>query len=151
MFEILVPADGFAHFGSAIDEYARRMPRDLSIVRLSAGGSTDAPSIIRRETERLRTTLDRRPGYTILCDVQGRARSTEDLAAHLGRIRLSDSRIRFVVGGSYGVDTGLLSTQIRETLSLGPLTLPHGLAVLLLAEQLYRVTSIWRGSGYHHG
>ncbi|MGI6428515.1 MAG: 23S rRNA (pseudouridine(1915)-N(3))-methyltransferase RlmH [Syntrophomonadaceae bacterium] len=60
----------------------------------------------------------------------------------------SDPRINLVVGGSHG-----LAPEIKQradfTLSFSPLTFPHHMAVLILAEQLYRSFKIIKGEPYH--
>ncbi len=55
----------------------------------------------------------------------------------------------FVVGGAYGLAAGVLA-RADETVSLGPGTLPHELARVVLLEQIYRATTILRGAPYHH-
>ena len=56
--------------------------------------------------------------------------------------------IAFLIGGPDGHGPGVL-TVARLTLSLGPMTLPHGLARIVLAEQLYRAVTILSGHPYH--
>ena len=72
------------------------------------------------------------------------------LDTYLARHTAEHGRVRFVIGGSYGVDREMLHDLIHDTLSLSTWTLPHALATLVLVEQLYRVDTIRRGSGYHH-
>ena len=61
---------------------------------------------------------------------------------------LGRSGAAFVIGGAYGLDRGLVG-ESRHRLSLSGLTLPHDLARLVLAEQLYRAGTIVRGEPYH--
>lgn len=56
----------------------------------------------------------------------------------------------FVIGGAYGLSDVVLS-RARHQLSLSDMTLPHELARLILAEQLYRAGTILRGEPYHKG
>jgi 23S rRNA (pseudouridine1915-N3)-methyltransferase len=56
----------------------------------------------------------------------------------------------FVIGGAYGLSDEILS-RARHQLSLSAMTLPHELARLVLAEQLYRAGTILRGEPYHKG
>ena len=148
--EIIIPADGFGHFASAIDTYIERMRQAITLVPLRPEKSEDSVVVIRKETERIREYLMRRPAYTILCDERGRTLDTRMLDTYLTRHTTEQGRIRFIIGGSYGVDREALGDLIHDTLSLGTWTLPHALATLVLVEQLYRVDTIRRGSGYHH-
>jgi 23S rRNA (pseudouridine1915-N3)-methyltransferase len=56
--------------------------------------------------------------------------------------------VSFVIGGPDGLDPGFVQTA-NVSLSFGQLTLPHGLARVVLAEQLYRVATILAGHPYH--
>lgn len=60
--------------------------------------------------------------------------------------RQSGLDLAFVVGGAFGLDLG----AVTHRLSLGPLTLPHQLARVVLLEQLYRAHKILAGEPYHH-
>ena len=66
--EIIIPADGFGHFETAIDTYTKRMHQAITITSLRPEKSEDSALVIRRESERIRDYLARRPTYTILCD-----------------------------------------------------------------------------------
>lgn len=83
--------------------------------------------------------------------MQGSSYSSEEFAAGLEKW-LEDPIRRpcFILGGAFG-----LSDEVRERcdrlISLGPMTLPHELARVVLLEQLYRAMTILKGTGYHHG
>ena len=83
-----------------------------------------------------------------LC-VEGRQLDTVQFSDFLKRSADSGrSRIAFVIGGSHG-----LGEQVKQAaalrLSMSPMTFPHGLARLMLLEQLYRAMSIQNGGKYH--
>lgn len=86
----------------------------------------------------------------VLClDPQGKQYSSETLAAFLAKqFELGGSRLTLVIGGADG-----LPHTMREgkypLISLSSLTFTHPMCRLILAEQLYRCTEIWRGSPYH--
>ncbi|MEW6581806.1 MAG: 23S rRNA (pseudouridine(1915)-N(3))-methyltransferase RlmH [Actinomycetota bacterium] len=103
----------------------------------------------RREAERIRGRLLPR-AHVVALDPAGRApASSEALAAWLGR-RLEDPRpTAIVVGGAAGLHAELVGA-CDERLSLGPLTLPHQLARVVLAEQVYRGLCILAGHPYAH-
>ena len=87
----------------------------------------------------------------MLLDSRGEALSSEELAAWLGARRDSGQQtIVFAIGPASGWSGGA-QRQAQTVLSLGPMTLPHELARLVLAEQLYRAFTILAGHPYHTG
>ena len=87
--------------------------------------------------------------HVMLLDIGGRERSSEELSARLDELALrGTSDFAFVIGGSDGVSAAVRK-RASETLSFGPITLPHNLARVVLLEQLYRAQKISRGEPYH--
>lgn len=81
----------------------------------------------------------------------GKAWTSQQLADWLAGLAVRGSPgAAFVVGGAYGLSDEILQ-RARHQLSLGAFTLPHELARLILAEQLYRAGTIQRGEPYHKG
>jgi 23S rRNA (pseudouridine1915-N3)-methyltransferase len=112
----------------------------------SARGLT--PDLVReREGERL---LARVPAgaQLVACDPNGDGVSSERFAAWLGEARDRAQDLAFVIGGAFGLSGAVLAKASRRLL-LAPWTLPHELARLVLAEQLYRAGTIHRGEPYH--
>jgi 23S rRNA (pseudouridine1915-N3)-methyltransferase len=87
-------------------------------------------------------------GTVVALAVEGRAYDSLGFAEALGRW-LERGRLAFVVGGSLGLP-GEVVERGDELLSLSPLTLPHQLARVVLAEQLFRGLSIRHRHPYHH-
>ena len=89
------------------------------------------------------------PCWTVALDRRGKMRSSTELAAWLARrIEEWPHPVAFVVGSDLGLAREVRDSA-RETVSFGPLTLPHQLARLVLYEQLYRALSIGAGIKYH--
>ena len=133
---------------------ARRM-RPIEMVEVPAAKATpsakDGAARSRAAESRALLSRLRDDDYVILLDEHGAARGTEQFAAHLAELDPSvRARLVFVVGGAFGVDESM-KARADETLSFGPITLPHELARLVLAEQLYRALTIQHGHPYHHG
>ncbi len=82
-------------------------------------------------------------------DARGKSRDSEAFARWLGDwMTYGRAELVFVVGGARGISQEL-RRRADETLSLGPMTLPHRLARVVLLEQIYRALSILRGEPYH--
>jgi len=150
MFRIIAVSDGFQHFASGIDELKKRMP-DLQIKCVKAEKSTDSIRIISRETDRIIELIEKEKLSIIYLDIGAKTYSTEDFGKYIEKISMQHPKFAFVIGGAYGVDMARLSKYCISTISLSPMTFPHSLALLILIEQLYRITMIKKGSGYHHG
>ncbi len=85
----------------------------------------------------------------IALDERGRGRTSAEFAKDLSKLRddgLAD--VAFIIGGPDGHGPELLDAA-HSKLSLGPMTLPHGLARAVLLEQLYRAVTIIAGHPYH--
>lgn len=137
-------------FRAAADEYLRRLARygraDEIEVR-EAGKAPSAEEGCRQEGTRLRERIG--PGsYLVALDREGAAWSSEKLAARLDRWRIAARPVALLLGGSHGLDPALLAT-CDERWSLGPLTLPHELARVVVYEQLYRAWTILHREPYH--
>lgn len=88
-------------------------------------------------------------GALVALDVGGRSLSSEAFADHLRTLADRGTRsCAFLIGGPDGHGAAILSGSAIK-LSLGPLTLPHGLARVILTEQLYRAATILTGHPYH--
>ena len=108
------------------------------------------PAQIRRgleeEGRRILEKLGKTP-YAALC-IEGKELSSPALAAWLEERQQLGSSLAFVIGGSFG-----LSPEVKERavlrLSVSPMTFPHQLFRVMMAEQLYRALSISAGAKYH--
>ena len=88
------------------------------------------------------------PGpFTSLLHSSGQAFSSEQFAAFLEQRRRSGRDLCFVIGGAFGLEQ---LDGAEHRFSLGPMTLPHQLARVVLLEQLYRGHKILAGEPYHH-
>jgi 23S rRNA (pseudouridine1915-N3)-methyltransferase len=99
-----------------------------------------------REGERLATAVG--GAHVVACEIGGRRMSSAEFAAWLQQRREAATDVAFVIGGANGI-AAELSNRAVARLSFSPWTLPHELARLVLAEQLYRAGTIVRGEPYH--
>ncbi len=98
-----------------------------------------------REDEQVRRQIPER-SYKVLLAADGSSYDSEAFSRLLEQRRQSGIDLCFVVGGPRGLDFG--GCDLR--LSLGPMTLPHQLARVVLLEQLYRAHKILAGHPYHY-
>jgi 23S rRNA (pseudouridine1915-N3)-methyltransferase len=111
----------------------------------SRAGSADA-----RKADEAATLLAALPeGIVVALDEHGKSTASQAFATQIGRWR-DDGRpaASFIIGGADGLDRSLVA-RADLVLSFSPLTWPHQLVRIMLAEQLYRVTTILSGHPYH--
>ena len=133
-------------------EYAKRMPRETQTLLTElkpekrASGKTTA-QIKAAERDRILTSIP--PNSTVWAlDEHGEQLTTLSLASHLRDCLGSGRDISFIIGGADGLHDDI-KQHGEKLFSLSRLTLPHGLARVLLVEQLYRAWSVTRNHPYH--
>lgn len=131
-------------------EYAGRMPRDARIELAAlkpAPRGGPAKRMLEAEGQRILAALPARC-FRVALDERGTLVNTMELARRIERWRHAGRDVAFIVGGADG-----LAESVKRSAdlvwSLSPLTLPHGLARVALAEQLYRAVSILHNHPYH--
>jgi 23S rRNA (pseudouridine1915-N3)-methyltransferase len=139
------------HLAAAIDDYETRtrryFPLDVAEVREASGRGIPAEQVRERESERLAERIP--AGATVfVCDELGDGMTSPEFARLIGNARDRAQDVAFVIGGAYGLGDSIRSRATR-ILQLAPWTLPHEVARLILAEQLYRAGTILRGEPYH--
>jgi len=139
-------AEACRHYQEGLARYVRC---ETGLVR-DAHDTRDVAARLRKEEQGILRLLGPRDRVVGL-EVTGLAMSSEGLAGKLGQWLDDPGRQPcFVVGGPYGFGAGARE-RFDHSLSLGPCTLPHELARVVLLEQLYRAMSILAGHPYHHG
>lgn len=129
------------HYLDMLKPYARLEVNEL------AEGKGDPVRQLKEEAERLRPRL-RAVSCPVLLTPEGKLRDSEALAQWLGTHMDRGDGLAFALGSSHGFEPALKG-EIREQLSLSPLTFPHELSRVMLLEQLYRAFTILRGKTYH--
>ena len=138
-----------------VAEYEERARRywKLEVVEVEAGAPGRDPASERvKEAEAQRILARIPPGFTVVALTRaGKGLGSRELAAVVeGEAVRSSPGVAFVVGGAFGLSEAVLERAQRR-MSLSTLTLPHELARLVLAEQLYRAGTLVRGEPYHKG
>ena len=140
-------AQGFGEYQKRLSHW---LPLELIEIEPGLRGKgRDPHRTIEDEGRRVLAALPKNARVVAL-DVPGRQLSSEQLAMRLEFWRSQGRDLAFLIGGPEGHAPDVRATA-DELWSLGPLTLPHMLARLVVAEQLYRAAAMLAGHPYHRG
>lgn len=137
---------------TAFTDYAARLPRQWQfrldeVATAQRRKSASADAAVAAEGAKLLAKL--KPAeFVVLLDENGRQFSSRELADKLDEWQAVGQDIVFIIGGPDGVSADV-QKRANLTWSLSKLTLPHGLARVLFAEQIYRAWSLTTGHPYH--
>lgn len=149
--DILAVGSLSSHIRPAFDHYLRLLAGGVTVnvreVREVALRGRSEAEVLREEARRLMPALGA-GGLLVALDIGGREYDSPALAAKLQEW-FARGGVTFVIGGSLGLGDEI-AQRADESLSLSKLTLPHQLARVVLAEQLFRALKIARGEKYHH-
>lgn len=141
-----------AWISEGFHEYAKRLSSTCSFELIEIpvekrNKQKNMQPFIEREGQKILAAI--KPGNTVIAlEVQGKLWSTEDLSLRLQSWLQEGKNIDFIIGGPDGLAPACLErAQIKWSLS--PLTLPHLMVRILVAEQLYRAWSILQNHPYH--
>jgi 23S rRNA (pseudouridine1915-N3)-methyltransferase len=119
----------------------------FDVIELTESRASSSASRKADEAKALRAALP--DGIVVALDERGKSMSSEAFARQILHWR-DDGRsaVSFVIGGADGIDTSFVAAA-DLTLSFSPMVWPHQLVRIMLAEQLYRTTTILSGHPYH--
>jgi 23S rRNA (pseudouridine1915-N3)-methyltransferase len=144
-------ADRYVREGCQIYEERIRRYADFNTVpvpeeRVSSRGKVKY--ILQQEGRRIREKVPS-GAFTVALDERGKQLSSEAFSRSLEKWGSSGSgEIAFLLGGPYGLEESV-KAGVDYTLCLSPMTLAHGMARMLLCEQIYRAFTLLRGEPYH--
>ncbi len=135
----------------AVSDYLGRFPRDFRVelreIRTEHRSGQTPAKLMQAEGERILSQIE--PGeHVVVLDEHGRDLTTMDFAADISRWRNDRLDVVFIIGGPDGLSPEVKAAA-SEQIRLSAMTLPHALARVLLAEQLYRAWSILARHPYH--
>ncbi len=139
------------------DDYLQRLPRPFSVrqreIALEKRSASQSVATTRqRETSRLLSAVPS-GDWLVVLDEKGRSFTTQAFAEQFANWREQQRNISFVIGGPDGIDFDCEAEGRRHwpdlRWSLSPLTFPHPLVRVVLAEQIYRGWSVIAGHPYH--
>jgi len=131
------PKLAYAQLGC--QEYMARLSRlhDVTVTHLADKYADDAAAI-----------LAAAPGHKIALEIDGKQYTSPQLAEWLAAKEFQAQPISFIIGGPDGLPQAVRE-KVQEQISFGKQTLPHDLAMVVLAEALFRAASIHKGLPYH--
>ena len=150
-----------AWIDAGCEEYMKRLPREwnfeLSAIKAAVrskdtggkapSGAASASAAMQAEARSINESLS--PGMRrVILDEHGAMSTSRELAERIERWQRDGRDVALIVGGADGLDPEL-KRSADETLALSAMTLPHGIARVLLIEQLYRASSVIKGHPYH--
>ncbi len=135
-----------------VQNYQKRLPRhiDFNFRELSAaprGGSTSAEKQKEKEGEQMLKALPE-PSRVIALDERGKSWTSTQLATQLESWLANYPSVTLLIGGADGLADSC-KQRADQMWSLSPLTLPHPLVRVVLAEQIYRAWTLIQGHPYH--
>jgi 23S rRNA (pseudouridine1915-N3)-methyltransferase len=149
--QVIVAAIGRDRAGPTrdlFDDYCRRSPWPTRLVEIAPRSSKPIERRLREEGERLLQAVP--PGAVLVAlDEAGRQLDSARLARRIARWQEQGrGALAFVIGGPDGLASSVLD-RAEATLAFGRMTWPHRLVRVMLAEQLYRASTILSGHPYH--
>ena len=142
-----------AELAAVLERYLNRIkhffPIEVTEVPPERGRQAQSDvAIMRAQSARLMDAIPDR-GYTVVLDERGQTIDSLKFARWIEKLTIDQPHgVNFVVGGDAGLDDTVRQRADR-LLSLSPMTLPHQLARVMLAEQLYRACTLIRNITYH--
>ena len=149
MYRIICISDSDKHFSSAISEYLKRMWKTCEIQNIKPIKYGSKEQIIEKETALLIEKIEKRKkkwDRIILLSKEWKIFSTQDFTTLLTKA----PTFCFIIWWPYGIDEKKLWAYIDQSISFWGHTMPHGLAKLVLIEQLYRSSMIQSWRSYHY-
>ncbi len=149
MITILCISDSDKHFAVACEEYIKRLGKNMNVINLKPSKKDTIPEIIKQDTQEIIKKLSTLKEYQIiLLSKEGKNRTTEEWQNYIQKHSNQSHEMCFVIGGPYGLDESMV--PYHECLSFAAITMPHGLAKLVLLKQIYRCKQMTEGRNYHY-
>ncbi|MBS3832204.1 23S rRNA (pseudouridine(1915)-N(3))-methyltransferase RlmH [Proteus mirabilis] len=133
-------------------DYLNRFPKDmpLELIEIPAGKrgkNADIKRILEKEGEQMLAAVGK-GNRIVALDIPGARWDTPKLAEQLDRWKLDGRNVSLLIGGPEGLAPACKAAA-EQSWSLSPLTMPHPLVRVVVAESLYRAWSITTNHPYH--
>lgn len=148
MFKVFIISDSNKHFETPIWEYVKRLAKECEIVKIKPIKNWRDIQIIDRETDELIKLLEKQKWYKIVLNPKWKNIDTNELYNLVETKKQDFSNIIFIIWWANGIDYEKLKKYIHFELNLWKMTMPHSLALLVILEQIYRLTMRKKGTSY---
>lgn len=132
---------------SACNEYIKRLGKYTKIEIVEIKDEANAEKALKIEGSKILSKI-KDDEYVITLDIAGKSISSLDFAKKINKVFNSNSKLTFVIGGSYGM-SNLVKDRSNYSLSFSKMTFPHQLFRVILLEQIYRSYKINNNESYH--
>ena len=150
MIKIISFVDSFKHYDEAIKEFQKRLWKQVDFIKLKPSKRKEINEIIDDESKELNKILEKEKWYKVLLFIDSRQLSTMEFYELVEKKQMEYSNIIFIIWWAYWVDIDIIKNNIDLKISLSPMTFPHAQAIMMLFEQIYRVSCIKKWINYHH-
>ena len=150
MIKIISFVDSFKHYDEPIKEFQKRLWKTVEFIKLKPSKRKEISEIIKEETLELQKFLEKEKGYKNLKNIDSKQLSTEDFSKLIEEKQMQYANVVFFIWWAYWVDFKVIKDKIDMKLSFSPMTFPHAQAIMMLFEQVYRVSCMKKGIRYHH-
>jgi 23S rRNA (pseudouridine1915-N3)-methyltransferase len=148
MIKIYIFADSYKIYEKAIWEYEKRLWKYFKIEKLKPFKNTNSTLVIEKETEILKNFLEKEKSFKIILSIEWKKFNTDNFYKYIEEKKQNVWNISFFVWWANWLDYKKLYNYSDLQLSLSDFTLPHSLALLILVEQIYRLSMIKKGTSY---
>ncbi len=147
--KIISISDSDKHFSSAILEYLKRMWKTIELINIKPVKHWTKAQIIEKETNKIIEYLSKRNknnDLNFLMSINWKSYSTEELTGTFN----TGKNYNIIIWWPYGLNEKILWSYIDHRIWFWSHTMPHGLAKLVLLEQVYRISMIQQWKSYHY-
>ena len=146
MIKIISFVDSFKHYSDPIKEFQKRLWKEIEIIKLKPIKNWN---IIEKETDFLIKYLEKEDWYKIVLNPNGKNFSTEKFYELIEEKKTNYKNIIFIIGWANWINYKRIKNLIDFELNFWKMIMPHILILLVLIEQLYRISMIKKGTSYH--
>lgn len=146
MIKIISFVDSFKHYDEPIKEFQKRIWKDIELVKLKPIKNWN---IIEKETDILIDILTKEDWFKIVLNPKGKNLTTEEFFDLIELKKQTYKNIIFIIGWANWIEYSRIKNLVDFELNFWKMIMPHILIILVLIEQLYRISMIKKGTAYH--